>query len=79
MFVTHTWFNSECAAPAYDITHFRLKSNMGSGGNKARQNKELKVKFRNSRYLKEVREIPYDNRGKQVSEEPNEGKLITDF
>ena len=41
--------------------------------------KELKVKFRNSKYLKEVWEIPYDNRGKRVSEEPNEGKLITDF
>ena len=79
MFVTHTWFNDDCAAPAYDITHLRLKSNMRSGGDEDKQRKGLKVKFRNSKYLKEIREIPYDNRGNRVSDEPNEGEPVTDF
>ena len=52
---------------------------MRTGSNRNTRQEELKVKFRNSKYLKEVWEIPYDNRGKRVSDEPNEGQPVTDF
>ena len=68
------------AAPAYDITHYRSSMRTVDGGCKeTRRSRHLTVKFRQSKYLKEVRYIPRDNVGKRVDDYPNEGKSITDF